>query len=394
MPVLLAALGMFGASLDSAVNVALPGMAEAFGVGPAAIRWVIIGYVLTYALTALLAGLAADRVGAGPVFTLGLVASAGVFLGYGLAPSYAAVLGLRVAQGVAGGLVYGAAPALVTLSVPPERRGRGLGLMTLGLGAGLALGPVVSGLLVQAWSWRAAFVFRAPVMAAVAASSLLAPPPRGVAAAPRGFLGLSEMLRWPVARAAALALLANCAQFAVWLLAPFYLIAVRGLPPPAAGLAFTLAPLATALGGPAGGWQADRRGPRGPVRAGLALETAGLLLLAWSDADSSLGVAALGLVLVGLGVGVFQVPNLADLMGAFPRARQGAAGGLGFLARTLGSASGAQLAGAVFAVRVGGHGMVGAMQAAFLVAAAVAALGLGLALAPRPGPDRADRRPE
>ena len=67
MPVLLAALGMLAVSLDSAVNVALPDMAAAFGVGPAAIRWVIICYVLTYALTAFAAGLAADRVGAGPV---------------------------------------------------------------------------------------------------------------------------------------------------------------------------------------------------------------------------------------------------------------------------------------------------------------------------------------
>jgi MFS family permease len=167
--VLQAALGVFAVSLDSAVNVALPGMARAFDVGPGAIRWVIIGYVLTYALTAFAGGVAADRAGAGPVFTVGLVLSVGVFLGYGVVETYGAVLVLRVAQGVGGGLVYGVAPALVTLSVPAERRGRGLGMMTLGLGAGLALGPLVSGMLVEPWGWQAAFVFRAPVTAAVAA---------------------------------------------------------------------------------------------------------------------------------------------------------------------------------------------------------------------------------
>jgi hypothetical protein len=53
-----------------------------------------------------------------------------------------------------------------------------------------------------------------------------------------------------------------------------------------------------------------------------------------------------GLALVGLGVGLFQVPNLAQTMAAFPAAEQGVAGGLAFLARTLGSAAGVQGRGA------------------------------------------------
>jgi predicted MFS family arabinose efflux permease len=192
----------------------------------------------------------------------------------------------------------------------------------------------------------------------------------------------SEALRWPVARAATLAFLANCAQFAVWLLAPFYLMSVLALPAPAAGPAFMLAPLGAALGAPVGGWLADRRGPRGPVLAGLLMETTGLLLLSRCGADTPLALAIVGLGLVGLGVGVFQVPNLADLMATFARARQGAAGGLAFLARTLGSAAGAQLAAAVFDAGLGERGMVGAMQLAFLVAAGTGALAVGLALAP------------
>jgi len=55
------------------------------------------------------------------------------------------------------------------------------------------------------------------------------------------------------------------------------------------------------------------------------------------------------LALVGLGVGLFQVPNLAQMMAAFPAVRQGVAGGLGFLSRTLGSAVG------VLRIAGGGH---------------------------------------
>jgi MFS family permease len=80
--VLVAALGAFALSLDSAVNVALPGMARAFDTGVAASRWVIICHVLTCALTALAAGMAADRVGAPPVFAPGLWVSAAALLGH------------------------------------------------------------------------------------------------------------------------------------------------------------------------------------------------------------------------------------------------------------------------------------------------------------------------
>ena len=58
-----------------------------------------------------------------------------------------------------------------------------------------------------------------------------------------------------------------------------------------------------------------------------------------------------GLLLVGFGVGVFQVPNLTEMMAAFPRAQQGAAGGLAFLGRALGSAAGVQVTAALFDAR-------------------------------------------
>src|SRR5260370_33843722 len=92
MPVLLAALGALLMSLDSAINIALPAIAEAFRVEPAAIRWVIICYVLTYALTAFVAGVLADRLGPGPELTAGPWFSGSVFLAYAVAHAHAPVL--------------------------------------------------------------------------------------------------------------------------------------------------------------------------------------------------------------------------------------------------------------------------------------------------------------
>ena len=200
MPVLLAALGVLLVSLDSAINIALPAMAAAFGVGPAAIRWVIICYVLTYAFTAFAAGLLADRLGPGPVFTTGLWLCAASFVGYALASSYGTVLLLRVAQGVGSGMVYGTAPALVTLSLPPARHGRGLGTMSLGIGVGLGVGPVLGGLLVDGFGWPAAFVFRAPlflVLALLALTPLRAGRRRRAGAAPARAGGSAAPARAP-----------------------------------------------------------------------------------------------------------------------------------------------------------------------------------------------------
>jgi MFS family permease len=383
VPVLLAALGALLVSLDSAINIALPAMAAAFGVGPAAIRWVIICYVLTYALTAFAAGLLADRLGPGPVFTTGLWLCAASFVGYALASSYGTVLLLRVAQGVGSGMVYGTAPALVTLSLPPARHGRGLGAMSLGIGVGLGVGPVLGGLLVDGFGWPASFVFRAPLFLVLALLALtrfgrLA---AGAAPTPRR-LAVADVLRLPVLRAAALAFLSQYAQFAVWLLMPFFLVGARGLSPSVGGAVFVLTPLATALAAPLGGVLTDRIGPRWPLRIGLALEAAGLLAIGGVTDATSIALVGAAMALVGFGAGLFQVPNLALMMAAFPPAQQGAAGGLAFLGRTLGSAVGVQVTALLFDARLPRDGFLAAFHAAFLAAGAVCALAAGLALLP------------
>ena len=381
MPVLLAALGSLIVSLDASVNIAFPAMAAAFDVGPSQIRWVIVCYVFTYALTAFAAGVMADRMGPTPVFTAGLWLSAASFVSYPLVGSFEAVLALRVLQGLGGGLVYGAAPALVTLSLPSLRHGRGLGALAFGMGVGLTAGPIVGGALVG-WGWPWVFVYRAPFAVGVglAAPFLV----RGLRSGggrwrlpPR-----QEWMRWPVIQSLVLAGLASWAQFSVWLLAPFYIVSVLGLPARLGGLLFVLTPLGTALGGPVGGWITDRFGRRGPMVAGLLVEAAGLGALSRSDAGTPLPAVGTALLLVGLGLGLFQVPNLAQVMAAFPPARQGAAGGLAFMGRTLGVVAGVQVNATVFAALERSLGFVGAFGAALSSSAVVCLLAAALASVP------------
>ena len=379
MPVALAALGALVVSLDASVNVAFPAMSAAFGVGPVSIRWVIVCYVLTYALTSFGAGLLADRFGPGPVFTAGLWISTAAFAGYLAVSSFGLLLAARVLQGVGGGLIYGTAPALITLALPRERHGFGLGRLALGMGAGLAVGPIIGGALVDASGWRAVFLYRAPLALVVGLLSVLLLPRGGRVGAWR-LPPRAEWLRGRVLGALVLSALANWAQFAVWLLVPYYLVGVLGLSAARAGFLFMLTPLGTAVMSPLAGRITDRVGPRLPITLGLAAEAAGLFLIGRLDAASSWPVVGAALALVGLGLGLFQVPNLAQVMRAFPPARQGAAGGLAFMSRTLGVVAGVQASATVFGALERELGWSAAFTAAFAVAGVVCTFAAALAL--------------
>jgi len=187
----------------------------------------------------------------------------------------------------------------------------------------------------------------------------------------------------------ALAFVANASIFSVWLLAPFYLVLVRGLDATTAGLLFTLTPLGTALAAPVAGIAADRLGARLPMIAGLALEALGLLLLSRGDAATATAIIGVALFAAGFGLGTFQVPNMAMIMSAFSGAQQGVAGGFAFLARTLGVVSGVLVLAGLFAARREAVGLQPAFGEAFLAAAiavglAAIAAGLGRRYTPRP----------
>ena len=69
----------------------------------------------------------------------------------------------RTLQGAGAGLVLGAAPALVTLAVPPGRRSRALATFQLCTATGFAVGPPIGGLVLGRWSWPAVWWYRVPV---------------------------------------------------------------------------------------------------------------------------------------------------------------------------------------------------------------------------------------
>ena len=240
------AAGALVVSLDSMMNIAFPAIAAALGVPPDRVRWIIIFYVLTYALMSFAGGAAADRLGHAMVFRCGLALSALAFIMGGVAAGLGWLLVARVIQGLGAGLVFGTAPALVTAGAPSEARGRRLGFLNGAMGLG-ALGPLVAGFLVDGFGWRAVFQVRVPfalgvlVWAALATSAPVVSERRPVA--------IDDLTRGGVLQASVLAFVARGAIFAIWLLVPFYLVDTRGLGASVGGIFFMLTPLAAAPSG-------------------------------------------------------------------------------------------------------------------------------------------------
>jgi MFS family permease len=376
----LAAAGAFVVSLDSMMNIAFPAIAMAFAVPPETIRWVIICYTGVYAITAFAGGAVADLVGHVRVFRVGLVLTAVALLAGGVAPSFGWLLAARIVQGLAGGLVYGTAPGIVTLVAAPDQRGRALGFLNAAMALAFALGPLAAGVLVESFGWRAVFHTRVPVAAVVFACSLAVRSPRAAGGA-RRLVGLADLLRPPVPVACALGFLANAAIFAIWLLVPFYLVERRAFGAALGGAIFMLTPLGTTLAALIAGRVADRIGAAVPLIAGLTLETAGLAMLAASDVATPTLVVAAALFTAGFGLGVFQVPMMTLVMETFPPALQGAAGGLTYFARTLGLVSGVAVLAALFATRREAAGFDAAFSAALLLATVIVGAAALLALA-------------
>ena len=364
----IAAAGAFVVSLDSMLNIAFPAIAAAFVLPPDAMRWLIICYVFTYAVVSFAGGALADRIGHARVFSTGLALSA---LAFGLAasaPAFGWLLGARILQGVGGGMIYGTAPAIMTLAVGPAARGRALGFLNGAISVALAIGPIVAGALVESSGWRAVFGARLPVALLVLAWAWRALPRVAVAPAYRR-IAVDDLARWPVLHACALSFLASAGIFAIWLLAPFYLVQQRGYDALVGGLLFMLTPLGTAAAAPLACRLADRLGPRLPTVLGLAMEAGGLLLLSGAARATPAAAVAAALFASGFGLGLFQVPNMTSVMGAFPAGQQGAAGGLAFMARTLGVVAGVTTLSQVFA-SLRGSGFEAGFTAAFIVAGA------------------------
>ncbi len=163
-----AVLGSGMAFLDGTiVNVALPAMAADLHADLADLQWVLDAYLVTLTALLLLGGALGDRFGRRRVLTIGVAAFAAASALCGLAPTTGALIGARALQGVGAAMLVPGSLALLSATIRQEDRARAIGAWSGLTGVASAAGPFLGGWLVDAASWRWAFLINVPIAAAV-----------------------------------------------------------------------------------------------------------------------------------------------------------------------------------------------------------------------------------
>jgi EmrB/QacA subfamily drug resistance transporter len=174
-------VGLFMALLDTTiVNVALPTIRTGINADESTLAWIISGYALAYGLALIPAGRVGDRVGHKWVFIVGLAVFTTASLFAGVAQDSTQLIVARVIQGLGGGIFFPAVTAFIQLLFPPMKRGAAFAILGTVLGVSTAVGPIVGGLLIQAFGessgWRYIFFVNLPIgVAGLAAAAIVLP---------------------------------------------------------------------------------------------------------------------------------------------------------------------------------------------------------------------------
>ncbi|CAN5347336.1 MFS transporter [soil metagenome] len=173
--------GMFMALLDTTiVNVALPTIRTSLNASESTLSWIISGYALAFGLALIPAGRVGDRIGHKWVFFSGLALFTVASFACGIAQNDAQLVVARIVQGLAGGIFVPAVTAFIQMLFPGQVRGKAFAIMGAVIGVSSALGPIVGGLIIQAFGndngWRLVFWVNLPIgVATLIAAVILLP---------------------------------------------------------------------------------------------------------------------------------------------------------------------------------------------------------------------------
>ncbi|YAL83443.1 MFS transporter [Dermacoccaceae bacterium W4C1] len=163
LPVILLAQFVIPMSI-AGTAVAMPDISDDLGTSPTLLQWVVNGFNVAFALSTLIWGALADRVGHRLAFRAGVAIAALGSLGSALAPNLWVLDAARVLTGIGAAAVLTGATALISGSYAGAARTRAFAIFGTVNGLGLAVGPGLSGVVVAGLGWRGVFVAQAAVL--------------------------------------------------------------------------------------------------------------------------------------------------------------------------------------------------------------------------------------
>lgn len=391
---------------NTTLNVALPVLSRVLHASNSQLQWMVDAYSLVFAGFLFTAGAVGDRYGRKGILQAGLVL-------FGLASAYTAffassavaVIAARAVMGLAGAMIMPATLSILTNIFPPNERARAVGLWAGVSGAGVALGPLMSGFVLEHFSWHATFTINLPIIALTLLAGMFLIPktadpahtsldPGGAVLSIAGLTALvyaiiqaptNGWLSTSTLGIGALGLV-SLAAFIGWelrakhpmldvrlfkipafgisslsltlvffaLMGMFFSISmlmqlIYGYSPlgsairmlPVAGTLMVAAPLSTPL--------AKRFGKRRSVAAGMLTVALGTGILSMMTVSSSYLNLVVGMVIMAFGMGIAMSPTTDLLMSAVPRNRAGMGSAMNDTTRELGGALGIAVLGSLLA---------------------------------------------
>ncbi len=417
---------------ETIMNVALQRLMVDLRIDAPTVQWLSTGFMLTMAVVIPTTGFILQSLSTRAVFILAMGLFSGGTLLAALAPGFEVLLIARIIQAGGTAIMLPLLMTTILTLVPLQRRGAVMGNVSIAISVAPALGPTVSGLILEHFSWRFIFVFVLPIALAALGigvryltnigeagktrldvlSVVLTVPAFGglvyglsqigggqpgpgipaVAALLVGVLALTAfVLRQlklqrtdgPLLDLRAfdfrmftvsvlLLVVAMIALFGTVILLPLYLQEIRGLKALETGLALLPGGLAMGLLGPFIGRLFDKVGPLPLTVTGSVMMVAALWQFSTLDAGSPVGwIIALH---VGLSLGLALVFTPAFTTGLNPLPPHLYSHGSAILStlQQVAGAAGTALLVSIYAVVAASSGTVAGMHAAFLTAAVIA----------------------
>ncbi len=400
-------LALLVTSIDhTIINVALPELVGDLGASSAQLQWIVASYTVVFAGLLLIAGSVGDRFGRRSALAAGLLAFLAGSGVSALAASTAMLIAGRGLMGVGGALIMPTTLSILVNSFgDPKERAKAIAAWTAVSGAGIAIGPIVGGLLMRSFSWSSVFWINVPLLAVAFVGTLhLVPDSRDpnatrldpvgallstaaigslvyavIAGPEQGWTSSATLMTFMVAAVAgamfvrwemrrdepmldlrlfanrgfsagsiALAMLFFAMAGTVFLQAQ-YLQFILGYTPLIAGVALVPAALGMIVGTGVGAHMAAQLSGRVAVVTGTLFAAGGVAVQAVFIDGTSYVPTGFGLLLFGFGAGIAMPAATELIMSTLPPARAGVGSAVNDTVRELGGALGVAIIGSVAA---------------------------------------------
>jgi EmrB/QacA subfamily drug resistance transporter len=392
--------------MGSSINIALPAIGSEFSMDAISLSWVVSAYLLASAVFLLPIGRVADIYGRKKILLLGIIIFTVFSFLLAIATSSALIIALRALQGLGSAMIFGTGVAILTSAFPARERGRALGINVASVYLGLSLGPFLGGILTESFGWRSIFLINVPLGLIVVFMILwklkgewaeaqgekfdftgsiiygislisfmyglsILPDLSAVWFLAIGVLCLLAFIWWEMKSSSPIlnlnlirrnmvfafsniaALINYSATFAVAFLLSLYLQYTQGMSAQTAGIILIAQPIVMAIVSPLAGRLSDKIQPRIIASLGMALTAAGLLYFSFIDADTTIAVIILGLVIVGLGLALFSSPNTNAIMSSVENKYYGVSSAILSTMRMVGNILSMGIVTVLFAVFIG-----------------------------------------